>query len=194
MALNPSTFHLHNVTDACAVWNVLSSTQLYKAAINADVNFCITSTVLYECLCKNRAFKTQEDIEMIKRLEAARNQNKFPVIECDLDDLALIASKASRKLHSGELFCIAAAYKIRNISFMTDEKDARKFAENEFNLNVQTTPKLYAWLHFYRHLIDSDHRSIIDEHENFEKRIPLTKFFEEAYQEAMRCQSMPIAK
>ncbi|MGZ8175948.1 MAG: hypothetical protein ACXWT8_22270 [Methylobacter sp.] len=190
MALNPSVFNLNNVTDTCSVWNVLSSKKLYLAATNAKVDFCITSTVLYECLYKPRSSSTPEDTEMIDRLKNARNQNKFPVIECDLDSLALIASTAPKGLGSGELSCIAASYQIRNVSFMTDEYKARQFSANELKLNVQTTPMLYAWLHFHFHLSDSDHRSVLEEHECFEKKIRLTNFFEDAYQEAARCRLM----
>jgi predicted nucleic acid-binding protein len=191
MALDPSSFYLHNITDTCSVWNILSSKQLYLAATNAKVHFCITSMVLYECLYKPRSSITTEEGEIVNRLKKARNQEKFPVVECDLNDLALIASKAPKKLGSGELSCIAATHQIRSVSFMTDDWKARQFAENNLKLNVQTTPKLYAWLHFHLYLSDSDHRPIIEEHERFERR-PLTPFLEEAYQEAARCRLMSI--
>lgn len=72
---------------------------------------------------------------------------------------------------------------------MTDEKKARKFASRQLGLAVETTPKLYAWLHYHLHLGDGDHEDVIREHETYEDR-PLTSFFREAYGEAMRCRLM----
>lgn len=72
---------------------------------------------------------------------------------------------------------------------MTDEKKARKFASKQLGLAVETTPKLYAWLHYHLHLGDGDHEDVILEHEIYEDR-PLTSFFREAYGEAMRCRLM----
>ena len=66
---------------------------------------------------------------------------------------------------------------------MTDEKAARKFAEEKLQIKVETTPKLYGWLHYKNKLSDSDHSSIIKEHESFESR-PLTKFLIDAYEAA----------
>lgn len=54
MAIDPSKFHLINVADTCAVWNVLSSSRLHAAAKEARCEFCITSFVRYECLSKLR--------------------------------------------------------------------------------------------------------------------------------------------
>ena len=72
---------------------------------------------------------------------------------------------------------------------MTDDKRARNFASERLELRVETTPKLYAWLHYKCHLSDGDHEEIIREHETYEHR-PLTKFFREAMEEAMRCRLM----
>jgi hypothetical protein len=68
---------------------------------------------------------------------------------------------------------------------MTDEKLARRFAEQTLNLRVETTPKLYGWLHYQRKLNDSDHGDIIQEHETFERR-PLTVFLNSAYETALQ--------
>ena len=54
MAIDPSSFHSVNVTDTCAVWNVLSSRTLYTAARLAGVVFVCTGFVVYECLFKPR--------------------------------------------------------------------------------------------------------------------------------------------
>jgi len=125
------------------------------------------------------------------RFEKARKAGYFPIQECELDDLAELARQAPGKLGSGEMSCIAMAYRIRSIAFMTDEKAARKFAENKLSLAVETTPKLYAWLHYNQLLSDGDHSDVISEHENYEKR-PLTPHFNDAYQEALRCRLMSL--
>lgn len=189
MAIDPAKFSMMAVADTCSVWNVLSSRKFYQASINANVHFCITPMVLYECLYKPRAAISTEHQEMINRLKSARTQGKFPVQACDLDELARLVQTAPKGLGSGELSCIAMAYQIRSLAFMTDEKKARKFASDSLGLNVETTPKLYAWLHFHSHLSDGDHDHVIREHEVYEKR-PLSVFLREAFEEAVRCRLM----
>ena len=177
------------VSDTCSVWNVLSSRRLYQATIGTKIHFCITPMVLYECMYKPRSRMTPEKGELIKRLENARADGVFPIQECDLEDLAVIARITPRGLGSGEVSCIATAYRIRSIAFMTDEKMARKFASEKLGLHVETTPKLYAYLHYGGYLSDGDHEEIIREHEIYEHR-PLTVFFRKAFDEAMRCRLM----
>lgn len=168
---------------------MLSSRRLYQAAVGAKVHLCVTPMVLYECLQKPRTSMTTEKAELISRLERARRDGGFPVQECDLDDLFMLARQAPKGLGSGEMSCIATAYKIRSIAFMTDEKKARNFASQKLGLKVETTPKLYAWLQYCQHLGDGDHEDIIREHEIYESR-PLTLHFQEAYEEALRCRLM----
>jgi predicted nucleic acid-binding protein len=169
---------------------MLSSRKIYQASVNAKVHFCITPMVLYECLHKPRSSMTSEKSELIQRLEQARENGGFPVEKCDLDDLVAVARLSPRGIDSGEMSCIATVYGIRTIAFMTDESKARKFAAETLGLTVETTPKLYAWLHYSRHLNDGDHDDVIREHEHYEKKIPLTSFFKDAYKEAMRCRLM----
>lgn len=192
MAIDPTQFNRIAITDTCSVWNVLSARKIYQAALSAKVHFCITPMVLYECLHKSRSTMTAEKSEMISRLEKARKNGQFPLQECELDDLAALVRQAPKGLGSGELSCIATAYRIRSIAFMTDERQARHFASTQLGLAVETTPKLYAWLHYYQHLGFSDHDDVIREHEIYEAR-PLTKFFTEAYKEAMRCRLMQLS-
>lgn len=189
MALDPTRFSQVSVADTCSVWNMLSSRRLYQATIDAKLHFCVTGMVLYECLQKPRSFTSPERTEMMQRLERARRSGRFPTEPCSLDDLADISRLAPRGLGSGELSCIAVAYRVRSIAFMTDEKQARHVASTKFGLNVETTPKLYAWLHYRQHLGGGDHDDVIREHEMYESR-PLTQFFREAYEEAMRCRLM----
>jgi predicted nucleic acid-binding protein len=183
MALNPRKFHLMTVTDTCSVWNLLSSQRLFRSACSAKIYFCITPMVLYECLHKPRKFVTPEATELI---------SLFPVQESDLNDLLQISRSAPLKLSSGELSCIAIAYQITTMAFMSDDRRACKYAEDVLRLIVETTPKLYAWLHYYRHLTDGDHSEVIAEHERFERR-PLTPFFNEAYEAALQHRLMSAA-
>lgn len=194
MALDPTRFSAMSVADTCSVWNMLSSRKLYQAAIGAKLHFCVTGMVVYECLQKPRSFTSPERTEMMQRLERTRRSGGFPTEPCSLDDLADISRLAPRGLGSGELSCIAVAYRVRSVAFMTDEKQARHVASTQFGLNVETTPKLYAWLHYHQHLGGSDHEDVIREHEMYESR-PLTQYFREAYEEAMRCRLMaqPVA-
>lgn len=189
MALDPTRFAPVSVADTCSVWNMLSSRKLYQAAVNAKLHFCVTGMVLYECLQKPRSFSSPERTEMMQRLERARQKGAFPCQPCSLDDLADTSRIAPRGLGSGELSCIAVAYRVRSIAFMTDERQARHVASRVFGLEVETTPKLYAWLHYHQHLAGVDHEDVIREHESYESR-PLTRFLCEAYEEAMRCRLM----
>jgi len=185
MALDPQKFHRMLVTDTCSVWNMLSSRKLFRSTCSARLNFCITPMVLYECLQKPRKTVTPEQTELIRRFNAARNENVFSTQACELDDLLLVSRGAPVGLGSGELSCIAVAYKLTTIGVMTDERQARLYAEQALRLIVETTPKLYAWLHYNRHLSDGDHGEIIAEHEKYERR-PLTKFLNEAYEAALQ--------
>lgn len=185
MAFNPTIFSMMVVTDTCAVWNLLSSRKLSRAAHEGKVTFCLTPMVLYECLQKPRKVLTTQMQELIRRLTTARSQGNFPVQGCDIEDLITVSRDAPSALSSGELSCIAAAFRITTLSFMTDEKKARHYAENQLRLKVETTPRLYGWLHFRGYLSDSDHTEILAEHEIFERR-PLTKFFDEAYHIALQ--------
>ena len=152
MAFNPTKFSMMVVTDTCAVWNILSSRKLSQAARDGKVTFCLTPMVLYECLQKPRKILTIQMQELIRRLTSSRNQGNFPVQGCDIEDLITVSRDAPSALSSGELSCIAAAFRIPTLSFMTDERKARQFAENHLRLVVETTPRLYGWLHFRGYL------------------------------------------
>ena len=177
------------ITDTCSVWNVLSADKLFRAANTARIIFFVTPMVLYECLQKPRKTKTPESTELIRRLMASRVEGRFSIQPCDIDDLLEITRRAPAALSSGELSCIATAYKTTSFAFMTDEYKARQYAEKKLQLKVETTPKLYGWLHFHRHLLDGDHSAVIAEHEIYERR-PLTIFLQEAYETALQYRLM----
>lgn len=83
---------------------------------------------------------------------------------------------------------MAVAYKVRS-ALMTGDQKARRYASTALQLLVITTPKLYAWLHYHRYLLDSDHEDVIREHERYERR-PLSKFLREAYEVALQYRLM----
>lgn len=173
------------VTDTCAVWNILSARKLYHAAFAARLTFCITPMVLYECVQKRRKVVTGEMAELLTRLGSVRKKGGFPLQACGLDDLMTVTRTAPAGLSSGELSCIAVAYHISTMAVMTDERQARHFAREKLSLRVETTPRLYGWLHFHMRLMDGDHSEIVAEHEKYERR-PLTKFLNEAYESALQ--------
>lgn len=141
--------------------------------------------VLYECLHKPRQTVTPEAAELINRLKSALASGSFPIQACDLNDLLLLSRSAPVRLGSGELSCIAVAHKTTTMAFMSDDRRACKYAKDVLRLIVETTPRLYAWLHYCRHLTDSEHNDVITEHEKYEQR-PLTRFLNEAYELALQ--------
>lgn len=185
MAIDPRTFSPMVVADTCSVWNLLSSRKLFLLALSARISFFITPMVLFECIYKPRKTTTEEQKELIRRFNSALKNKSFINETCDLDDLIAVSRSAPVGLSSGELSCIAIAYKMRTIAIMTDEKKARHYAEHTLQLRVETTPKLYGWLHYHRHLSDGDHLDVIREHEKYERR-PLTVFFNIAYEAALQ--------
>jgi hypothetical protein len=189
MTFDPRRIHTALIADTCSVWHVLSAQRLYAAARSANVQFAITPMVLYECLQKPRKHRTAETTEMQRRLTEARARGSFALVSCSLDDLLTVSRGAPIGLSSGELSCIAVAVAGTNGTFMTDERQARHHAHERLRLDVETTPRLYGWLHFHRHLTDGDHGDVLLEHQKFERR-PLTKFLEEAYMSALQYRLM----
>ena len=186
MAIDPSKFHLVNVADTCSVWNVLSSIRLYAAAKEACCEFCITSFVRYECLTKPRKKEpTASEIELMRRLAREQGRGGFAVYSCDIGDLQAIKILESRKrLGKGELSSIAFAMKIGQ-AVITDDKKARKLADDSGHALTQTTPHLFSWLIFNGRLGDSDRGAVIAQHEAMER--PLAPHFEAAYDMALQC-------
>jgi len=177
---------VREISDTCSIWHMLSSDRFNNAAVRAGLKFLMTQAVLYECFQKQRSELSQEQKELHSRLLRERNRGRFELKTCSIEDLLAVTATAPMRLGAGELSCIAAAYRDGSVALMTDEKLARRHSEERLGLKVETTPKLYGYLHFKRHLNDSDHFSIVSEHERYERR-PLTRFFNEAYEEALRC-------
>lgn len=186
MAIDPSKFHLINVADTCAVWNVLSSPRLHAAAKEAHCEFCITSFVGYECLFKPRKkTPTPSETELMRRLAQEQARGSFTAHSCDIGDLQAIKILESRKrLGKGELSSIAFAMKIGQ-AVITDDMKARKLAEDSGHPLIQTTPHLFSWLIFKGRLGDSDKPTVMKQHQEMER--PLSPHFETAYELALQC-------
>lgn len=187
MRINVSQFRQYNVTDTCAVWNVLSSRVLYSTARAAGCVFCITQFVQYECLHKPRKPSAHGPI-LQQRLQQEQLKGDFKTYTLTVDDLQEISILESRKkLSKGELSSIAFAKTIAQ-AFLTDDQKARKLAESLLDQSVQTTPHLLGWLFFTRKLSDGDKKTIIDEHTLLAGT--LSPHFEFIYSESLRCQLM----
>lgn len=189
MAIDPSKFHTLNVADTCAIWNVLSSQLMYRAAREVPVSFCCTSFVIYECLHKHRKTVTPEDDELKSRLKRESDNKSIEAYSLDVADLQDVAVLESRRrLGKGELSSIVFANKTRQ-AFLTDDRKARKLAESVLASQMtQTTPHLFGWLLFTCKLTDADKDHVIAEHEQLKR--PLRPHFEAMYLEALRCRCM----
>ena len=184
MAVNPSAFHQLNVTDACAVWNILSSKILCQAAISAGCVFSCTRFVYYECLIKPRKTVLDEDIELQHRLKQERKRGQFQDYHLEIGDLLEVELlERRRNLGKGELSSMAFAKRTRQ-AFLTDDQGARRLAEQIMESRmIQTTPHLFGWLFYIGILMDQDKDVIIEEHESL--RRPLTEFFEAIYMKSL---------
>lgn len=184
MAIDPSSFYPHSVTDTCAVWNVLSSRLLYSVACDAHCHFVCTGYVVYECLLKPRKENTPEDEELKKRLRHERKRGRFQDFHLTLDDiLDLTILERRQNLGKGELSSLAFARHIRQ-AFLTDDQKARKLATEVCDARmVQTTPHLLGWLFYIRRLLDSDLDTVVTQHQ--ELNGPLSKYFKIIYQRAL---------
>ena len=184
MAVDPSGFYILNVADTCAIWNILSSKLLYAVAREAGFRYCFTSFVHYECLIKPRKKADGRDEELRRRLTAKMQQDEVESYSIEIGDLQEVIVLQNRKrVSKGELSSIAFAKKTRQ-AFLTDDQGARKLAERSLEMGmVQTTPHLFGWLFFQGKLVDSDKKTIIDQHKEVGR--PLERFFEEMYTTAL---------
>ncbi len=185
MAINPTIFHLINIVDTCAVWNVLRSDCLYRAALEAKCHFAITQFVNYECLHKPRSGPAlASDHKLRSRLTMEQNQGRFAVHPCDIDDLqTVVLLQNRRRLGKGELSSIAFAMKNRQ-AVLTDDQKAKKLANQAGHSLVQTTPHLFAWLVYKGLLGSEDKETVISEHVQLDGI--LKSHLETAYRIAMQ--------
>jgi hypothetical protein len=185
MAIDVTVFELVNVADTCAVWNVLSSPTLYRAAKAVGCQFCCTVFVDYECLFKRRTQPTESDAELCRRLRQTREKGDLPVYPVDVEDL-IDNEVLSKRQHigKGELSSMVFARKIRQ-ALLTDDQRTRRLAVGPLDTGkIQTTPHLAGWLFFERQLVDGDLSAVTGEHQTLGR--PLGNFIQAAYEQAMR--------
>ena len=163
---NPTAFNVANVADTCAVWNLVSSDQLYGAARMAGLTACLTAYVRYECLVKPRKRQSDEDTELCHRLSAALERKEISVHSLALEDLQEVELLSRRKrLGLGELSCLAFA-KRTGICVLSDDRKATIFGREVLGAasRVQTTPHVFGWLLFLGHLVDRDIETVVTQH------------------------------
>lgn len=84
----PGKFISVNVTDTCAIWHLVGSPTLFRAARQVTVSFVITSTVFYECFVKSRSRRpTAQREEMRKRLRTYIDQGQVSRMNLGIDAL-----------------------------------------------------------------------------------------------------------
>lgn len=185
MAIDCTSFHLINVVDTCAIWNILSSRTLTSVALDARCHFSCTAFVYYEALYKPRTAPTNEDLELQQRLQQQLARGLFGQCSVDIADLQEIdILEKRRRLGKGELSSIVFARKA-HLAFLTDDQKARNLAKTILELDrVQTTPKLFGWLVYTGRFVDSDKAAVIGEHEQFGGNLRV--YLEDMYSEALR--------
>lgn len=191
MNIDITICHLVNITDSCAVWNILSSQLLVTNLYDNRFDFPITKFVEYECLYKPTSTFSAAHNGLRNKLRLEQRRSRFTcqtiAIE-DLQDTEIL--KHSRQLGVGELSCIAFAKKINQV-FLTDDQKARKIASQILgNDRVQTTAQLVGWLFYKNVLTDGDLENLIKDHTNNGR--PLGKYFREVHAEAWRIKSLII--
>ena len=87
MAIDLSKFFKFNVTDTCAVWNVLSSSILFHVATEMRCFFSLTAFVNYECLFKPRSSQSTVEETLKNKLIEQQNRDNFQVYHLTIEDL-----------------------------------------------------------------------------------------------------------
>jgi hypothetical protein len=183
-------FCVNSVIDTCAIWHLISSRILFRAALDESCQFVISKYVEYECLSKPRKIVNHKKDELIRRFVKAQHDGFFMAVEMSIEDLQEVARlEEIHRLGKGELSSIALARKIF-IGLTTDDRSAFILAQRELARpeDVQTVPQLLGWLIFNGIINDSDKDSIIKEHCDMGESHQ--EHFEEIYIEAMRCRLM----
>ena len=178
-----------NVTDSCALWNILSSKILFAVLEDQNFIFSCTPFVVYECLYRNRTNSNPGDV-VLKQLAKEKIDKKdidvHPLTIDDLQDSEILRFR--NKLGRGELSSIAFAKKT-GLCFLTDDQGARKIGEVILGKkSIQTTPLLLGWLLYNGYLTDSDLEPIIIEHKSNGR--PLEPYFRQIHIENWRLRAL----
>ncbi len=178
-------FHRHNVTDTCAVWNLLASKVFYHTAVAVGCDFCCTQFVVYECLYKRRSTPlTPQEHELRERFRYERDRRAIVEYRIAIQDLQTVELLSNRmRISKGELSSIAFAVQIRQ-AFLSDDKGALKLALTALDsVMVQTTSHLFGWLFYQNHLADHQKEQVISELEEHGRN--MRSHYEDAYNRAL---------
>jgi len=194
----PETLISINVTDTCAIWHLVGSPTLFRAARQGTVSFVITSTVFYECFVKSRGRRaTAQREEMRKRLRAYIDKGQVRRMNLGIDDLQDIITlarqrKCDKRLGQGELSCAALARQMGK-AVLTDNKKDFAAIDRLADGRLQTTPRLLGWLYVEGHIADSDVEHVRREHQKSGGQ--MSKIYKQAHYEAcekrLACQMRP---
>ena len=178
-----------NVTDSCALWNVLSSPTLYGVLVEQQFIFSCTDFVVYECLYRSRTTSEPGDAYLkglAKTLIGQRKIESHPLTIEDLQDEKILQFR--NQIGRGELSSIAFAKKT-GLSLLTDDQKARRLGGEILGANrIQTTPLLFGWLMFNNYLSDQDLEPVIADHKQNGR--PLEKYFRAVHEESWRIKLM----
>ena len=184
--MDPTHFHKYNVTDTCAVWNLLASTTFYGASRAVGCIFSCTQFVVYECLYRPRSTKpSAQEEELRERFRKEHERRAIPSYKIAIQDLQAVEILANRKkMGKGELSSIVFAIRTRQ-AFLSDDKGAIKLALTELdNTMVQSTSLLFGWLFFHDHLVDYQKEQIISDLETHGRN--MRQYYEEAYNHSLQ--------
>ena len=183
----PDSFSLVSVTDTCAIWNLVGSATLFRAARQKHLSFIITDTVSYECFVKTRGSAPSVEHQRLRqRLAKHIEQSDVSRFEVTIDDLQDVINAArqqgsDRRLGYGEMSCAALARRLRH-AVLTDNKRDFKAIEVLVDGLLQTTPRLLRWLYLVGRLTDGDVKDVIKEHCNSGGH--MSPIYERAHREA----------
>ncbi len=184
--MDPTRFHKHNVTDTCAIWNLLASTAFYGTARAVGCCFSCTLFVVYECLYKPRSkTPSREEEDLRERFRKEHERRAIQSYRIAIPDLQAVEILANRKrISKGELSTIVFAMQTRQ-AFLSDDQGAIKLALTELDQTmVQSTSLLFGWLFFHDHLADHQKEQIISELEAHGRN--MRQHYEEAYNRALQ--------
>ena len=187
----PDSFRPVNVTDTCAVWNLVGAATLFRTALRQRLSFAITNTVFYECFIKSRGKRPSAGLTRLRgRLRQHLQRGQVVQVDATIEDLQEVMAMARRRglvtrLGYGEVSCIAAARRLRQ-AVLTDNKRDFRAIEELIDGVLQTTPRLLGWLYLEEQLTDGDIEAIIVEHTHSGGQ--MTRVYKQAYREA--CQRL----
>lgn len=166
----PDDFNRVNVTDTCAVWNLVGADTLFRCARRVNVAFLITPTVFYECFVKTRGRPPSAGRTALQaKLSRHLGEKEVTRLGVSIEDLQETVAMAKRKglhkrLGQGELSCAALARQLGHAAVLTDNRRDFRAIRILVDDRLQKTPQLLGWLYVEGLLNDSDVDDVVAEH------------------------------